>query len=674
MATADPSTPEVPLTQADYTAPALECDIVMKGGITSGVVYPLAVCELAKTYRFRSIGGTSAGAIAAAATAAAEYGRRGGGSGGGGNVANDGFRELAGLPEWLGRMEDGSDRSNLFALFQPQPATDALFDVATAALRGKNSLGRLVQRFPLAALAGALPGVFMVWVATHTQPAIAGVVLGIMGVVFAAGLGLVAASLGLALTARSQLPKNGFGLCSGNGADVNDPTGQWPALTPWLADLINRLAGKSREQGPLTFGDLCDPPHPDGNPLVDLRFMTTNLTHGRPYELPIASREFYYKPAEFERLFPEWVMVWMNARATEIKQARDDERTRKAQARAAKAQEAAAAGVAPPTVAAKRPPHPALVRQAKAGWSELLPLPEPKDLPVVVGARMSLSFPVLFSAVPLYAVDYTREDRLPEERAPERCWFSDGGICSNFPIHFFDSPLPARPTFGMNLRPFPLGKMPNKADQSKNVWLPEDNNDGHEEWFTRIDENAGWKSLAGFAGGIVTTMQNWVDNTQLRVPGYRDRVAHVMLTDEEGGLNLDMPDPVIRDLGMRGQFGARELARRFDPVNVPLGMPLTWDNHRWVRFRSSMQLVEALLRDISGQYAAPAPGGRTYEDLVMRPAAALPTSYPLRSRKRAKAVDQALKDVGTLTFLQGKPLFDKRAPRPTPELRIRPRL
>jgi hypothetical protein len=42
------------------------CDLVMKGGITSGIVYPNAVLSLAREYRFKSIGGTSAGAIAAA--------------------------------------------------------------------------------------------------------------------------------------------------------------------------------------------------------------------------------------------------------------------------------------------------------------------------------------------------------------------------------------------------------------------------------------------------------------------------------------------------------------------------------------------------------------------------------------------------------------------------------
>ncbi len=64
---------------AEFAGEKPPCDLVMKGGITSGVVYPLAVVELARKYRFRCIGGTSAGAIAAVVTAAAEYGRDSGG-------------------------------------------------------------------------------------------------------------------------------------------------------------------------------------------------------------------------------------------------------------------------------------------------------------------------------------------------------------------------------------------------------------------------------------------------------------------------------------------------------------------------------------------------------------------------------------------------------------------
>lgn len=48
----------------EFLSAAKKCDVVMKGGITSGIVYPSAICELARTYRLMNIGGTSAGAIA----------------------------------------------------------------------------------------------------------------------------------------------------------------------------------------------------------------------------------------------------------------------------------------------------------------------------------------------------------------------------------------------------------------------------------------------------------------------------------------------------------------------------------------------------------------------------------------------------------------------------------
>src|SRR3954468_14993300 len=94
---------------AAATAPLLECDLVMKGGITSGVVYPLAVCELATVYRLRSVGGSSAGAIAAAAAACAGLGG-----------ATGGFEKLAALPQQLTAPVEG-ENSRLFTLFQPQP-------------------------------------------------------------------------------------------------------------------------------------------------------------------------------------------------------------------------------------------------------------------------------------------------------------------------------------------------------------------------------------------------------------------------------------------------------------------------------------------------------------------------------------------------------------------------
>src|SRR5215475_8337344 len=97
------------------------CDLVMKGGITSGVVYPLAITELSKKYFFKNIGGTSAGAVAAVITAAAEYRRRTG------NKA--GYDHLAALPKELGT------NNLLLRLFQPSTAAVRAFRVVLAAMK-----------------------------------------------------------------------------------------------------------------------------------------------------------------------------------------------------------------------------------------------------------------------------------------------------------------------------------------------------------------------------------------------------------------------------------------------------------------------------------------------------------------------------------------------------------
>src|SRR5262249_4991829 len=95
--------------------PKLLCDLIMKGGITSGVVYPLAVCKLAEQYSFASIGGASAGAIAAATAAAAECGRRRG--------KTDAFQSLSRLPANLGA------KGRLLSLFQADKSTAPLFHI-----------------------------------------------------------------------------------------------------------------------------------------------------------------------------------------------------------------------------------------------------------------------------------------------------------------------------------------------------------------------------------------------------------------------------------------------------------------------------------------------------------------------------------------------------------------
>src|SRR5688572_25704378 len=106
------------------------CDIVMKGGITSGVVYPPAITELAREYQFKNIGGASAGAIAAAATAAAEYGRQTG--------KGTAFTGLSEISSQLTKS------GFLLKLFTPDHGTAPLFKVLIRVMERTSSIGKVV--------------------------------------------------------------------------------------------------------------------------------------------------------------------------------------------------------------------------------------------------------------------------------------------------------------------------------------------------------------------------------------------------------------------------------------------------------------------------------------------------------------------------------------------------
>lgn len=108
---------------------------------------PLALQRLGRTYRIRSIGGTSAGAIAAAIGAAAEHGRPDGG-----------MDKLGAIPA---RLADG----RLVKLLQPQPTTRSLMRLMlTATAHGQSPLrkissvlGAIVSSHAVAAVFGGIP-------------------------------------------------------------------------------------------------------------------------------------------------------------------------------------------------------------------------------------------------------------------------------------------------------------------------------------------------------------------------------------------------------------------------------------------------------------------------------------------------------------------------------------
>jgi predicted acylesterase/phospholipase RssA len=596
----------VPLPKGVAERP-LTCDVVMKGGITSGVVYPSAIARLSQTYRFVNIGGASAGAIAASATAAAEYARANG---------RDGFATLDQLPAWLG----GGDR--LFRLFRPSPATRAPFEIFAAFLGNVAGPFKLARAFaaglwhlPIAALLGLVPGGVLIVAALCTRSPALPITGAVALTIVLLPLALV---VGLALTVLWRLPQHGFGMCSGRGRP-----GQI-VLSQWLADLLGSISGvKGR---PLIFADLwtAGESHADVDKMraeaarvdhvrkINFEALTTSLAHGRPYRMPELRQLFYFRREDLAEVLPDDVVQWM----------------------------------------VEHPAAPDPKIKLPAGY---LRLPDPHDLPVVFAARLSLSFPFLISAVKLWGIDGRRPANLnrreDQEVQLDVNWMSDGGIASNFPIHFFDALVPGRPTFGLDLATF-HPDWPRKPDQSKNVFLPGNNASGFQESWNHFE------GLFGFVGALVNAIQAFLDNMQARAPGFRDRIARIHLEKQEGGLNLAMPPTVLKDLGDRGRAAADKILKRFVEAT-----PSGWENHRWVRLRLLLGQVDPLLRHFSkGMKESPMPDD--------------PPSYDWENKQQRATAEAVIADLIAIGDRLNAAQADlqKGSPKPVPELRISPRV
>ncbi|HST53057.1 MAG TPA: patatin-like phospholipase family protein [Pyrinomonadaceae bacterium] len=706
----------------------LECDLVMKGGITSGIIYPPLVIKLHQHgYSFRNIGGTSAGAIAAAVAAAAEYGKDKGG-----------FDKLEKVRKWLG--EDG----NLRNLFQPSNETRPLMDTAFGAIAyfknerrrhtkeresvgDKLALAKKALRLVLDMCAllskttgrlysdGALVGLFAAGTAAFAFALFVALVFLFAGALFggwktaaevsvigffvlfvplAAGFGwvgeraggLAGAARGLLDVVNVGIPGNFLGLCNGR----QEHSVEGVALTDWLSEKINELAGlieptKPNEPAkvrrrPLTFRELWGAPTADGGRQIDLRMMTSNLSQNQPYLLPFVKSMFIFKREEMARLFPPAVVEHMVEKARECR------------------------GVVLPK-----------------GYFFL---PGEADLPVVVAARMSLSFPVLISMVPLYTISQkafennvrcevneematgdsgeaeTKEVilfmRENEEGNWEKCmgeqgrqlspedlqinWFSDGGICSNFPIHFFDTWLPSRPTFGVNLTSQLAegGGQVEETVKSRSSVVAQQTQFGtsadtggvdpyaQDVYLPRPDETLPpeWIPIRGLGdlfSNMFTTAQNYRDNMQAMLPSYRERIVQIRLTDDEGGLNLDMPKKTLESVAGKGEVAGNKLIQ------------FKMDQHQWVRFRVLMKQMEKSLYDLK---KAIAPGSFYEAMLKTRP---LNSSYPYqRDDGWLDNAKQRLEDIGgvidQIQKMNPEILFSDESPLPEPALRVTPHI
>lgn len=550
-----------------------ECDLVMKGGITSGIVYPPLISVLKDKYRFRSIGGTSAGAIAAAITAAAEYGRE-----------NNGYTILESITEELSKPDI------LLNLFKPAKKLKPLFVFLI------NFVAIMKQRIPLklrlifvvlsiirstskSFFGGMLIGIgfayIFAWLMSTSIHRWGFIIPGIFGI---AG-GIIAAIAHLLIKLFKHVPHNHLGICTGRRNDLKEDN---TVLTDWLTDKIDKMSDRivgTDMYIPLTFGDLRKKPFyvgkdhtiiKDKEDNISLRMVTTNLSQNQPYILPFTEDLFLFKKKEFIKFFPERIVNFMSKCHT------------------------------------------------KASDSYKLPddyyfLPESDDLPVIVATRLSLSFPILLSAIPLYTIKPQKIISISKGTGTneiktddlQKNWFSDGGICSNFPIHFFDAWLPSRPTFGINLVAVENNGVNIKKDENVSLnsqsfiqskidftRMKHDNNPAVQlsaededfqltEYVSFTNGSSRTPDLFKFIWSIFSTAQNYRDNAQSVLPSYRERIVKIRLGENEGGLNLKMPDKTIENVMEKGQKAGELLIRKFN-----------FDVHKWIRFRVLMKRIE----------------------------------------------------------------------------------
>ncbi|MGZ5072188.1 MAG: hypothetical protein ACXWBL_03560, partial [Usitatibacter sp.] len=535
--------------------------------------------------------------------------------------------------------------SRLFYLFEPEDATRRHFAILAATLNRPSVSSKIVHgtmallgNFAIAALIGAIPGALLLYSVDRTNalwlvPAVIGLVL------VAAGAILNAARSALKSLLKA-LPAQEFGLSRGYRKEDEAAS---PALVNWLHGYIQELSGKPSDQ-PLTFGDLEKVTIDERQDIkgIKLRMMTTALSMGRPYSIPFTTNEFYFLEEELARYFPPAVVAWMKANPGERTNPARDE--------------------------------------AMKGFG-YLPFPAHETLPVVVATRMSLSFPGLLSAVPLYRDAWeTRaarrglmveavapEDDASEEAAPRfskdrgrRVVFSDGGICSNFPIHMFDSMLPGWPTFGINLRD-------DLAPGAERAYLPRRGGSLPPESYAIGDREAG---AGDFIVAIVNTMQNWRDNLQRAAPGFRDRIVTVSHTPQEGGLNLDMDADAIKRMSESGTQAAEALVAGFAaPASFADDR---WTYHRWVRVRSLLCVMQQGLGQVHDGITSTA-NLPPYPDLVLHSQGYVGGSYRMTDDARGKAneIFDALSKLSD-ERVEAAVDFSANAPKPAVELRIQP--
>jgi hypothetical protein len=206
--------------------------------------------------------------------------------------------------------------------------------------------------------------------------------------------------------------------------------------------------------------------------------------------------------------------------------------------------------------------------------------------------------------------------------------------------------------------------------ECENSYLPEVNQGGILRRWT-VWPTGGLPALGGFGRSIVDSARAWVDEAQLVMPGYRDRIVTIYQDSTEGGMNLAMPPEVLARLTDRGAGAADKLIASFagEQSHTPGS---GWENHRWIRFRTATSGLEEWLAAFREAYASMDAPEMSYAGLAGVEARADFPSYRLPGGRR-DIVNQrtaALLDLASQWCEEPADAFSFGAPAPRPRLRL----
>jgi hypothetical protein len=193
-------------------------------------------------------------------------------------------------------------------LFAPNADTKALFALFTPLISRNGTLGKVAGVLGVALSAwqtasavtlAMFTGIFIIGalaVDGHLASAL-------LAVVATAALVVVVLALTSVLVLRRRwLPAwrdNGYAICTGNASPGAKPTAgqaEYEGLTPSMHGVIQRAAGRSPEDAPLTFGELWAAPRAGSDPAgamgapgpraIELSMIASDISRNRTLQLP----------------------------------------------------------------------------------------------------------------------------------------------------------------------------------------------------------------------------------------------------------------------------------------------------------------------------------------------------------------------------------------------------